>query len=221
MQLLLGVMGVNCVAFDKAANPVSVCVSSLPCLLGDTHFLFVLFCMLTSVDKMFIRFIFAKDMQLHYIWYYKILIKTSSCYPVSTVLFLFFISMCFSLEKKEAFLPPWVKPKPVICVRWWPSFGRDLINIATCCEGLAMDVPPCGSPSFRWLLLLGCCLSFHMDAFGFCSSELVLQHKLWDSLLNAATWPHTTNIPWTNVKSKETPVMDAASNIPVAVLALG
>lgn len=29
------------------------------------------FCMLTSVDKMFIRFIFAKDMQLHYIWYYK------------------------------------------------------------------------------------------------------------------------------------------------------
>lgn len=39
------------------------------------------FCMLTSVDKMFIRFIFAKDMQLHYIWYYKILIKTCSCYP--------------------------------------------------------------------------------------------------------------------------------------------
>lgn len=38
------------------------------------------FCMLTSVDKMFIRFIFAKDMQLHYIWYYKILIKTCSCY---------------------------------------------------------------------------------------------------------------------------------------------
>lgn len=41
--------------------------------IGPTH-LFG-FCMLTSVDKMFIRFIFAKDMQLHYIWYYKILIK--------------------------------------------------------------------------------------------------------------------------------------------------
>ncbi len=42
------------------------------------------FCMLTSVDKMFIRFIFAKDMQLHYIWYYKILIKTCSLVtPVS------------------------------------------------------------------------------------------------------------------------------------------
>lgn len=37
--------------------------------IGPTH-LFG-FCMLTSVDKMFIRFIFAKDMQLHYIWYYK------------------------------------------------------------------------------------------------------------------------------------------------------
>lgn len=33
------------------------------------------FCMLTSVDKMFIKFIFAKDMQLHYIWYYKMIIK--------------------------------------------------------------------------------------------------------------------------------------------------
>lgn len=66
-----------------------------------TFFLFVLFCMLTSVDKMFIRFIFAKDMQLHYIWYYKILIKTSSCYPLLTVLFIYlFFSMCFSLQKK-------------------------------------------------------------------------------------------------------------------------
>ena len=74
-------MGLKYVAFDKAANPVSVCVSSLPCLLGDAPFFVCLFCMLTSVDKMFIRFIFAKDMQLHYIWYYKILIKTSSCYP--------------------------------------------------------------------------------------------------------------------------------------------
>lgn len=54
---------------------------------GPTH-LFG-FCMLTSVDKMFIRFIFAKDMQLHYIWYYKILIKTCSCYPCVHRLMLF------------------------------------------------------------------------------------------------------------------------------------
>lgn len=47
------------------------------------------FCMLTSVDKMFIRFIFAKDMQLHYIWYYKILIKTCSCYPCEHLFILF------------------------------------------------------------------------------------------------------------------------------------
>lgn len=40
--------------------------------------------MLTSVDKMFIRFIFAKDMQLHYIWYYKILIKTVLVTPVDS-----------------------------------------------------------------------------------------------------------------------------------------
>lgn len=46
------------------------------------------FCMLTSVDKMFIRFIFAKDMQLHYIWYYKILIKTCSCYPCEQIFFI-------------------------------------------------------------------------------------------------------------------------------------
>lgn len=45
------------------------------------------FCMLTSVDKMFIRFIFAKDMQLHYIWYYKILIKTCSCYRCEASLY--------------------------------------------------------------------------------------------------------------------------------------
>lgn len=64
------------VAFDKAANPVYVCVCHV--YLTDTPFGF---CILTSVDKMFIRFIFAKDMQLHYIWYYKILIKTCSCYP--------------------------------------------------------------------------------------------------------------------------------------------
>lgn len=58
-----------------------------------THlfFLFVLFFMLTSVDKMFIRFIFAKDMQLHYIWYYKILIKTSSCYsPLNCFITIFY-----------------------------------------------------------------------------------------------------------------------------------
>lgn len=42
--------------------------------------------MLTSVDKMLIRFIFAKDMQLHYIWYYKILIKPCSCYSCEHLL---------------------------------------------------------------------------------------------------------------------------------------
>lgn len=41
--------------------------------------------MLTSVDKMFIRFIFAKDMQLHYIWYYKILIKKQFLLPLWAV----------------------------------------------------------------------------------------------------------------------------------------
>lgn len=142
--------------------------------------------------------------------------------PVDSLINLFFFSMCFSLQKK-AFISPWLKPKPVVCVHWWPTFGRDLANIATCCEGFAMDVPPCGSPSFRWLLLLGCCLSFHMDALRFCSSELVLQHKLCsvrDCLLNTATWPYTTHIPCTSVNSKETPVMDAASDIPTALLAL-
>lgn len=28
-----------------------------------------------------------------------------------------------------------------------------MINIATCCEGLAMEIPPCGCPLFSWLLL--------------------------------------------------------------------
>lgn len=32
-------------------------------------------------------------------------------------------------------------------------FDRDMINIATCCEGLAMEIPPCGCPLFSWLLL--------------------------------------------------------------------
>ena len=66
------------VAFDKSCQPsISLCQLSAMSI-RPTH-LFG-FCMLTSVDKMFIRFIFAKDMQLHYIWYYKILIKTCSCY---------------------------------------------------------------------------------------------------------------------------------------------
>lgn len=106
--------------------------------------------MLTSVDKMFIRFIFAKDMQLHYIWYYKILIKNSSCYPCGQ----FLISLCFPLQIRVAilyfylfffFLKNWCS--------WEPTFDRDMINMATCWEGLAMEIPPCGCPLFSWLLL--------------------------------------------------------------------
>lgn len=55
--------------FDKAANQYKFYLLSAMSV-GLTLFLFC-FCMLTFVDKMFIRFIFAKDMQLHYIWYYK------------------------------------------------------------------------------------------------------------------------------------------------------
>lgn len=51
---------------SNAANPVSVCVKLSAMSVGQIPFGF---CMLTSVHKMFIRFIFAKDMQLHYIWY--------------------------------------------------------------------------------------------------------------------------------------------------------
>lgn len=148
-------------------------------------------------------------MQLHYIWYYKILIKTSSCYPLWTVLYIYiFLLACAFLSKKKKklffffFFTSWLKPKPVICVHWWPTFGRDMINIATCCEGFAMAIPPCGSPSFRWLLLLGCCLSF-MGTLRFCSSELGLQPKLClvqNCLLNAATWPHTTYQKYTSHK---------------------
>lgn len=78
-------MGVIIPAFDKAANPVSVCLLSAM-FIGLTH-LFG-FCILTSVDKMFIRFIFAKDMQLHYIWYYKNINK----YPVLVISFSFLVS---------------------------------------------------------------------------------------------------------------------------------
>lgn len=66
------------------ANPVYICVSCLPCLL-NRHFGF---CMLTSVDKMFIRFIFAKDMQLHYIWYFKNINKNLFLFSLSFFLFL-------------------------------------------------------------------------------------------------------------------------------------
>lgn len=141
----------------------------------------------------------------------------------SFIIFLIACAFLCKKKKKKAFFTSWLKPKPVICVRWWPTFGRDLINIATCCEGFAMAVPPCVSPSLRWLPLFGCCLTFHMDVLRFCSSKLGLQPKLCsvrDCLLNAATWPHTTNIPRTNVNYKETPVMDAASDIPTALLAL-
>lgn len=61
------------------SRPIQYQFVSLVCRVYPTDTPFG-FCMLTSVDKkkMFIRFIFAKDMQLHYIWYYKILIKTCS-----------------------------------------------------------------------------------------------------------------------------------------------
>lgn len=62
--------------------------------------------MLTSVDKMFIRFIFAKDMQLHYIWYYKILIKKqflliSLCFPLQKVAIFYFYLDFFFLQKRN------------------------------------------------------------------------------------------------------------------------
>lgn len=62
-----------CCIWRSCQSSISLCQLSA---MTDTPFGF---CMLTSVDKMFIRFIFAKDMQLHYIWYYEILIKTCSC----------------------------------------------------------------------------------------------------------------------------------------------
>lgn len=127
--------------------------------------------------------------------------------PSQLFYYYFLLACAFLCPQKSCFFSSWLKPEPVNWVFWWPTFGRVVINIATCCEGFAMDVPPWGGPSFRWLLLRGCCRSFHMDALRFCSSEPVLQHKLCVArgcLLNAATRPHTTNIPWTNGNSKET-----------------
>lgn len=140
--------------------------------------------------------------------------KNQFLLPPSTALLLFFISVCFS---------PWLKLKPAICVGWWPQFGRDLTNIATCCEGFAMDSPPWGSrvslghlgASFRRLLL-----AFHVATLTFCSWKLLVQLCLLPGpLLNAATWPQATNVAGTSVNCEETLVMDAASDIPAALLA--
>lgn len=121
--------------------------------------------MLTSVDKMFIRFIFAKDMQLHYIWYYKILIKNSSCYPCGQ----FLISLCFPLQKKSCYflfltLIFFFFYKKNSC-SWEPAFDRDMINITTCDGNSTLWLPivqlaasPCG-----------CCLAFLMRGFRSCS----------------------------------------------------
>lgn len=85
------------------------------------------FCMLTSVDKMFIRFIFAKDMQSHYIWYYKILIKSCSCLFCVR----FYSSLWCSLKC----------PNSAVIIRMSSFYIRSLqypnvyIDIAVFCEG--------------------------------------------------------------------------------------
>lgn len=110
------------------------------------------FCMLTSVDKMFIRFIFAKDMQLHYIWYYKILIKTCSCYrcvpplhsgvrcgPTRASYYL--VRFCRVLESVS---PPAVRSAVFGSVVLWFSHNRAnswQISPTTLCSALSMAAP--------------------------------------------------------------------------------
>lgn len=160
----------NSVAFPMGMMNILLHLTKLPtqyqfvsavCHIYRTGTPFV-FCMLTSVDKMFIRFIFAKDMQLHYIWYYKIIIKTCSCYPCRNL----FILLWFSTLSPQIWPDMFVALQTLLCNTRMPSLhiysprvARYLINIATCCEGHINKTPSNNSPFFGLAASLFGCLS--------------------------------------------------------------
>lgn len=159
--------------------------------------------MLTSVDKMFIRFIFAKDMQLHYIWYYKILIKNSSCYPCGQ----FLISLCFPLQFILHFYLDFFLKKKLSCVAGSPRV-----------TGIRPTLPP-AVKALRWKFPLFSWLLLHVAAVprSSCGGSDPAAGAAEPAVLGES---NATDTPRTDVDSKETPAMDASSESPVALLAL-
>lgn len=144
--------------------------------------------------------------------------------PVDSFIYLFIFSMCFSLQKKSFYFTL-IKTKTCrlcpLVAHVWQRFDQHCHLLWRLCDGRStLWQPIVQMAASPWLLSQFSHGRVEVLQFGAgFAAQAVLGARLSPERSNITTC-HTYCIPCTNVNSKETPVMDAASDIPTALLAL-
>lgn len=189
-------------------------------------------------------------MQLHYIWYYKILIKTCSCYHCEHLFFPVWagahLQHCITANKTwHVFLPSKLSSTTQGChhftlvaytsyifdqhcyLLWRPQY----LIIANNSIFFRIATFPCGwFFSFHMTIIAGKYFPLRPAVQSCFDCTSCAQHNVWwlhhtfslssSCLLNAPTWQAARNAPHFNVNSRAVPMIDASSDVLTTLFAV-